>query len=231
MSTDSLTVLDHIDNITVAGRVFEHPANEYWALVCLRQGMEFLYRQAQQCDLAMKAMVNPSGNVKYGGFGNLPEMRAIPTALLTCAFHWYAISACQYARTVGAIAYRQDAARPFPPQYVAAVIPDVLAFGDKVAAHFAWSTQNSKDNEAERLASILPPLTFENDSFHVGGLTVALCRAGKASDSQSIMPWSLCKVHDRLRVRYWPTANGAEDSSDGSAVGSAQKTTNLPAET
>jgi hypothetical protein len=204
MSTTAVTVLDYIDNITVAGNVFEQPANEYWALICLRQGMEFLYSQAQRCDQVMKQQVNPQGNLKYVGMGNLPEMRAVPTSLLTCAFHWYAISACQYARTVGAIACRQEATRPLPPHYVAVVMPDVLAFRDKVAAHFAWSTQHSKDNDAERLASILPPLTFEDDSFHVGGFAVTLRGAGKESSSQSIAPWSICKVHERLRARYWP---------------------------
>jgi hypothetical protein len=218
MSTAAVTVLDHIDNITVAGNVFEQPANEYWALICLRQGMEFLYRQAQQCDRVMKQQVNPQGNLKYVGLGNLPEMRAVPTPLLTCAFHWYAISACQYARTVGAIAYRQDATRPLPPRYVAAVMPDVLAFRDKVAAHFAWSTQHSKDNDAERLASILPPLTFEDDSFHVGGFAVALHCEGKESSSQSITPWSICKVHERLRARYWPAhAEAARHAEPGAA--------------
>jgi hypothetical protein len=214
MSTAAVTVLDHIDNITVPGNVFAQPANEYWALICLRQGMEFLYHQARKCDEVMRQQVNPRGNLNYFGMGNLPEMRAVPTPLLTCAFHWYAISACQYARTVGAIACRQDASRPLPPHYVAAVMPDVLAFRDKVAAHFAWSTQHSKDNDAERLASILPPLTFEDDSFHVGGFTVGLQSAGKQSSSQSIAPWSICKVHERLRLRYWPSPSGEAGTAE-----------------
>ncbi len=37
-----LTVLDHIDNIVVPGDVFAEPVNEYWALVWLREGMEYL---------------------------------------------------------------------------------------------------------------------------------------------------------------------------------------------
>ncbi len=73
-----------------------------------------------------------------------------------------------------------------------------------LAAHFAWSTENRRDNDAERLASILPPLTFNSDSFYVGGMTVAVRRNGKASTSEAIKPWSLCKVHEGLRARYWP---------------------------
>jgi hypothetical protein len=177
--------------------------NEYSALLTLRAGLEFLYRQAIQCDQLVKQKVNPKGTMKYFGMGNLPELCQVPSPLLVCGFHWYAISACQYARLVGAIAYRQDKSRPLPPHYVRAVIPEVLAFRDKVAAHFAWSTEHSQDNDAERLASILPPLTFVDDSFYVGVMTVGLTSEGKQISSSAITPWSISKVHERLRARYW----------------------------
>jgi len=204
-NTDTnVTVLDYLDNITVPANVFQEPVNEYWALICLRDGMEFLYYQALRCDQAVKKQVNPSGNVRFFGGGNLPEFNQVPKTLLTCAFHWYAISACQYVRTVGAIAHKVDRNRPLPLEYAKTIIPEVVAFRDKVAAHFAWATKNNRDNDAERLASILPPLTFVNDSFHVGAMTVAVRCGGKASNSHEIKPWSLCKVHEALRKRYWP---------------------------
>lgn len=200
----TVTILDHLDNIQVPGDVFGEAVNEYWALICLRDGMEFLYQQALRCDEAVKREVNPGGNVRFFGGGNLPPFSQISRTLLTCAFHWYAISACQYVRTVGAIACKQDPNRPLPHAYADGIIPEVVAFRDKVAAHFAWSTENRRDNDAERLASILPPLTFNSDSFYVGGMTVAVRRNGKASTSEAIKPWSLCKVHEGLRARYWP---------------------------
>jgi hypothetical protein len=83
-------------------------------------------------------------------------------------------------------------------------MPEVVAFRDKVAAHFAWATRNSRDNEAERVASILPPLAFVGNSFEVGAFTVVLGSQGKQTDSQAIAPWSIRKVHERLRLRYWP---------------------------
>jgi hypothetical protein len=199
-----VTILDHFDNIRVLGDVFHEPVNEYWALICLNHGMEFLYRQALQCDHAVKRQLNPNGTVRFFGGGNLPAFTQVPRTLLTCAFHWYAISACQYVRTVGAIAYRQDPTRPLPREYAETVIPEVLAFRDKVAAHFAWSTGNKRDNDAERLASILPSLTFMNDSFHMGSMTVTVRRSGNTSTSEEIKPWSLCRVHEELRKRYWP---------------------------
>lgn len=200
----TVTILDHIDYITVPGKVFCEPANEYFALKCLQDGMEFLYHQALFCDNAVRQKVNPGGKLRVSGGGNLAEFNHIPITLLTCAFHWYAISACQYVKTVGAIACKLDPNRPLPGEYTGNIIPEVVAFRDKVAAHFAWSTKNKQDNDAERLISILPPLTFMDDSFFVGGMTAAVRHNGKASNSGVIKPWSLCKVHEALRERYWP---------------------------
>jgi hypothetical protein len=200
----AVTILDHLDGITVPGNVFDQPTNEYWALVCLHQGMEFLHSQALKIEHVAKQRMNPSGNLRVFHMGTLPDIPEVPRALLTCAFHWYAISACQYVRTVGAIAFRQDCTRPDPGAYVEKVIPEVKVFRDKVAAHFAGMTKNKHDNEAERLASLLPPLTFEDDSWYVGGMTVGLSGGGKVSTSEAIKPWSLCRVHEELRKRYWP---------------------------
>ena len=200
----SATTLDYIDKIEVPGKVFENPTNEYWALLCLRDGMEHLYKQALQVDEIAKLRLGINANYQYFIMGNDPALNGIPKSLLTSFFHWYAVSACQYVRTVGAIAYKLDATRPKSTAYADSVIPEVVAFRDKVAAHFSWNTKNSHDNDAERLASILPMLSFINDSFFVGSMVVKLTRGNKESDSEKIQPWSLCKVHEQLRTRYWP---------------------------
>jgi hypothetical protein len=204
MSNTAITVLDHIDNISVPGNVFERPSNEFWALMCLQHGLEFLYHQAVKCDqVAMEGLGLQEGD-EFGGIGNVPGLNRVPKTLLTCAFHWYAVTACNYAKVVGAIAHRQDSSRPLPGPYVEKVMPEVVAFRDKVAAHFAWATRNSKDNEGERIASILPPLSFVGNSFEVGAFVVGLGSHGKHTYSQAIAQWSIRKVHERLRLRYWP---------------------------
>jgi len=200
----AITVLDYIDNISVPGNVFERPMNEYWALMCLEHGLEFLYHQAVHCDqVAMDNLGLQEGD-EFVGIGNVPGLNRVPKTLLTTAFHWYAVSACNYAKLVGAIGHRQDNNLPLPGSYVEKVMPEVVAFRDKVAAHFAWASRNSKDNEAERTASILPPLSFVRNSFEVGAFTVGLGSQGKQTTSQAISPWSIRKVHERLRLRYWP---------------------------
>jgi hypothetical protein len=212
---NGVTVLDHVDNIIVPGKVFAPPVNEYWALVCLRDGMEFLYRQALRLEQVVKQRLNPAGNLHVFHMGNLRDCPDVPITLLTCGFHWYAISACQYVRAVGAIAVQHDPSRPLPRVYAQQVIPEVVAFRDKVAAHLVGLTKNKRDNDAERLASLLPALTFEDDSWYVGGFTLALSGGDKAVTSQAIKRWSLCRVHEQLRKRYWPlTQPGLDPSSE-----------------
>ena len=97
--TDGLTtILDHIDNITVEGDPFAEPANEYYALLCLQSGLELLYRQAIKWDQIALKQLDPKK--QYTILGNSPLLSGIPYPLLTCAFHWYSISACQYVRTI-----------------------------------------------------------------------------------------------------------------------------------
>ena len=204
MTVKSETVLDYIDEIKVTGNVFREPANEYWALIYLRQGLDYLFHQIQRCEEAVRKKVNPDGKYKVALIGNAPELKDVPQGLLTCSFHWYAVSACQYVRTIGAIAYRQDSNRLLPLKYVQQVIPAVLAFRDKVAAHFAWSSKHTEDNDAERLASIISPLTFTNDVFEVGSLMVTKKSDTQISNSETIQPWSISNIHAQLNKRYWP---------------------------
>ena len=206
MTTKQFTILDYAENIRVAGRVFENPANEYWALLSLRKGMFFLNSLVSGCEQTARMRLNPEGKLKVEALGNLPQLANFPMELVTCAFQWYAISACQYVRTVGAIARRQDSSRLPGHDYANKIIPEVVAYRDKVAAHYAWSTENRKDSDAERLASIIPQISYSDDRLIAAGYVVALRKAGKTSCSAAIVPWSVTEVHARLCRRYWPDA-------------------------
>lgn len=58
---------------------------------------------------------------------------------------------------------------PLPRVYVESVIPEVKAFRDKIGAQVVWVSQNKKDNEAERLASVIPTLTFNGAHYVASG--------------------------------------------------------------
>ncbi len=197
------TILDHIDEIEVPGDVFRPPANEYWALVYLRKGLEFLAQQVDQCETIVRNQIGSPPNTKLCSFGNLPEFSDLPKGLLTCSFQWYSISACQYVRTVGAIAKSNDTTRLKPHDYLETVIPEVKVFRDKVAAHFVWASRNKKDNDAERLLSKIPNLVWSDGHFFVSGWSASLHKTGRGSVSADWIPWSVSIVHRRLCDRYW----------------------------
>ncbi len=203
MADDCFTILDHIDKITVPGQVYRQPANEYWELLCLWEGMEALYYQARKCEaMATQATAMP-GKDRFI-WGNHPALSVVPKKLLTCMFHWYAVSACNYVRTIGEIARRQDNSRQKARDYVLSIIPEVYAFRDKIAAHFAWTINDSRDNEAEKAASIFPQLSLNKGVYYMGTLNLTKNHAGQTASSQAIQPWSISKVHEELRQRYRP---------------------------
>jgi len=167
---------------------------------------DFINQRVTRCNELERQRVNPQGKLKICLGGNAPGLEGIPQGLLTCLFHWYAVTACQYVRTVGAIACKHGLTSDTPHKYVTKVIPEVLAFRNKVAAHFAWTTKHQQDSEAERQVSIMPPLTFENGIFCVGSLTLTVRKSGKVSGSREIKPWSITEVHADLCERYWPVS-------------------------
>ena len=59
MAESDFTVLDYEDGIQVPGNVFAEPVNEYWALMCLRQGLEYLYHQVSQYDQMVQTRGQP----------------------------------------------------------------------------------------------------------------------------------------------------------------------------
>ncbi len=213
----TITVLDHIDGISVPGEPLRAPVNEYSALVCFRRGLQVLHDQASKYDAIAQERLGAKPGSKLTVWGPHERLSEIPLDYLTCVFHWYAITACQYVRVIGEIAHRQDGARPTSQAYAADVIPAVLAFRDKVAAHLAGMTRNSHDSDAERAISLMPPVGFSDGAFHVGLFTMTMRKAGQQSDSAAIVPWSIAGVHEQLRQRYWPQGIGAEWPESGAA--------------
>ena len=122
---------------------------------------------------------------------------------LGCCFHWYAVALCNYAELVGCIGQELDKSRPPPRKYVKDVVPVVLAYRNKVAAHISRARRR-KSNAAERFASLIPPSAFINGRYVAGAYNVRTRTSGTVSDSRAISPWSLTETHERLADRYWP---------------------------
>ncbi len=213
------TTIDYVDKIRVPGQPFEKPANEYWRLLCLWQGMSFLAERVGRCqDAANEAMAQglretlpPEVSASMQGLPSQfvrsppPGLGGAALAMVTTAFEWYAVSAFNYACMIGAIRIRQMSSAPIPRKYAETVIPELVIYRDKVAAHAAWTSKHERDNDAERLCSVIPKLSLANGRLMAGGYTITLGSTSGGHKSGCLPEWSLTDEHARLAERYWPS--------------------------
>jgi hypothetical protein len=192
---------DSVAGFELTDEVLHRYPNEMGAINYLQVGLDFLYQQVEKAEAPIREKLKDFERVCW--IGNPPWMKGLPRELLTCAFHWYATSACNLVKMIGWVRKEEDPDAPVPEDYLKAVLPEVFVWRNKVAAHFARHTPK-KDTMAEQEASVFPPLGFENDAFYASLMTFGTTREGVTSTSEAIRPWSLTKVHLGLRARYGP---------------------------
>ena len=124
-----------------------------------------------------------------------------PMGYLSCVFQWYAISACNYAQLIGWFVTRD---KKQTRSYVEKVLPRVLEYRNKVAAHMSITVPYQSDNEADQATSILTQLSYTKRRLCAGALSPILLVDGKEVASSQNLSWSLTEEHSQLRLRYWP---------------------------
>jgi hypothetical protein len=198
---NSPVVLDHVDGLSLSASHARRYGNELRSLDYLAQGLTFLNRQVASFEDQVRQRTGP-GYVLL--VGNHPLLEGVPQGLIACAFHWYAVSACNYSRLVGWLANGEDKDRAL--DYVRSVVPKVKIWRDKVGAHFARVKPGNRDSLADLITSVMFPIAFENGAFCTGAVTLIVKRSRKASSSRTDMRWSLTETHAALTTRYWPKA-------------------------
>jgi hypothetical protein len=199
-------ILDYIDRLELTEEEARAHGNEMSALNDLRQGLEYLNRQVLKVEKEVNARTGPA--VRCCLYGNVDDLlHGIPMGLVACSFHWYAVSACNYVRLVG---WLRCANARGALDYLGVVLPEVRSWRDKVAAHYALACSDPRDSEAERKASVLMPIGWNDDAFWASPIVLHIRSSGKVSDSSALRPWSLTKVHEKLRQRYWPVEGQKE---------------------
>ena len=193
-------ILDHIEQMALPDP--SRFSNEIQTLRSLAVGLGFLNHQVLAIENKVRESISP--NVRVFSYGNEPRFAWVPKDLIVCAFHWYAVSARNYVGLVGWLAKQVCPARPEPADYAKAVIPVVVAYRHKVAAHFGKVFPRKDDTAATLDASVLPSVAFQDDSFYAGAWTVTKSVKGVPSSSPDLC-WSLTKTHAELTKRYWPT--------------------------
>jgi hypothetical protein len=193
-------IIDHVDQIELAEEVVQAHKNELNSLRYLAQGLHLLYAQVKRIEDKVLERLDPDLEVFM--YGNAPELKQVPLGIVACSFHWYAVSACNYARMVGWIANAGDTKKA--GQYVQQVLLPVYIWRNKIAAHFAKVDPRPEDTPADLAASVMFPISFHNDAFYAGQMRLSMTQHGQGSSSRTDMQWSLTHTHFELAKRYWP---------------------------
>jgi len=80
------------------------------------------------------------------------------------------------------------------------MIADIYWFRNKIAAHFARAC--NQDTEADRVASVLYQVGYDNGRFWAPVWKLSLRRKGIKSASSNEEPWSITETHEALMQRY-----------------------------
>lgn len=175
--------------------------NELVSLSYLAQGLNYLNMQVLRIEEGVLRNIDPTKRMII--YGNHPTLRPIPQGLVASAFHWYAVSACNFVRLVGWLIHDEDCREA--QQYVKAVMPPVKMWRDKVGAHFARVKPEKRDSLADLTSSVMFPIAFDDTAFWTGSFNRAVRRSGQSSSSRTDMRWSLTDTHRQLSERYGPT--------------------------
>ena len=196
-------VLDHVESIELSDEERQHHFNELKSLDYLAGGLRWLATNVRMVEQRYLEQEDPK--MFAFAFGNVPGKEWVPWGMLACAFHWYAVSSCNYARLVGWLG--NDGDSPKATDYFKSVLPNVHVWRNKVAAHFAVTDPHDEDTPADLAASVLFPIGFQDDSFVASPFTLAKGDPSGSSSSREDMTWSLTHVHAQLCQRFWPQEN------------------------
>ena len=192
-------VIDHITNLKLSDEQEKGHFNELRSLAYLTTGLRFLYEQVQRVEAEVINRLPKHKQVYI--LGNTREMQGINQELVACAFHWYAVTVCNYAKLVGWLAYGDDKTKVLA--YLKRVLPQVYVWRNKIGSHFARHSPKN-DNPATLVMSVMFPIAFESDAFYTRPFTLTITKGGKQSTSRQDVRWSLTHTHCDLIPRYWP---------------------------
>ena len=203
-------IRDHIEPFKLSNDFLAKHVNEINCVEGLWVGLSFLADSVGKIENA-----NKPPDITFV-WGNTPLLQNVPISLVTCSFHWYSVSACNFVRLIGWLHQQLNPTAPSHGDYVERVLPEVLPWRNKVAAHFARIYE--RDNPAEQLASVIFQPKFEDGVFYAAPWTFRHSRGGNVCSSESLKPWSLTKVHAGLKERYEPQAtnDNAADAHNSS---------------
>jgi hypothetical protein len=190
--------IDHIDGVRFSET--DAPTLNYQELYNLRAGILWLHGQV----LPLEEKMRREGLTFGMGWPFFDEY------LMSCFFHWFAVSLVNHCRLVGTMDFLRrrglkDSALLDPKNaersarhtkdYVKRVCPDVLHWRDKVSAHFSLTDVRENDTIGGMRTGVSMNVGFTQDRVRTAALRW---------DNASLPSWSLTEEVQRLAPRYWP---------------------------
>jgi hypothetical protein len=215
-----MPILDNIVRLEVDDDI---AVNELTTLNQLFTGLQFLAGQVAETEAPIRTYEETNRKrVTFTGFGNL-ERFGIPSVyenLLTCQFHWFGNTLCNFVRLVGFVNGLQCGSikrseenshiddrttKKICDDYVNSIqeIEPILFWRNKVFAHFAITDPRKSDNSAGLDLSVMSPVGYMNNRFRLGGWSVAT-----RGDEFEMPSWSVTETFEALGDRFWPEILG-----------------------
>lgn len=213
-------ILDHVDNLSLSAQDVDREFESRMALARLSEGLSWINSEIIRIQNAARKMANDARDdqgkiplvVTAGGI-----LDKIPLGVLSGAFNWYAVSACNYAQLVGWMIFKDGKQAK---SYVKRVMPRIYTYRNKIAAHLAITDPYQNDNEADLAASLLTSVVFLQGYFFAGAMEPTLQNESEKVNVSNKMSWSLTIAHKRLEKRWWP--NGHEKSYPSIKLGAGE---------
>ena len=190
-------VLDHLEHLELSEAEVDEHFDARMALARLGEGLSWLYRTVGELERQARAEAARE-DVKLAVAGGILDNK--PMGLLSCAFQWSAVSACNYAQLVGWLSTRNPESAK---AYVKKVMPRLARYRNKVAAHFAIADPR-RDNEADLAASVMTHVVYAHGRLCAAALTPVVTEGATEIVASRDLSWSLTLAHERLLPRYWP---------------------------
>ena len=201
-----MTILDHTDNLRIAQPESDERFEELMALNRMAAGLWWLYQMVLDWERILSVEAQED-DVQLAIVGGILENK--PMEVLSCAFQWYAVSACSYARLVSWLA---TGGSKSTRDYILKVMPTIYAYRNKIAAHLAL-TDPRGDNEADLETSLMTQVIYSRGRLCAGSLTPILNPGENEITVSRDLSWSLTLAHQRLAPRYWPDGPPAANQS------------------
>jgi hypothetical protein len=190
-------VIDHIERIVLPESEEAQHFEARMALARLGEGLSWLYRTVGQLERQAQTAAALE-DVQIAIAGGLLDHQ--PLGFLSCAFQWYAVSACNYAQLVG---WLSSGKPEVAKQYMNRVLPRLSQYRNKVAAHMAL-TDPRRDNEADLAASVMTQVMYAHGRLCAAALFPVVKDGDREIQASRDFSWSLTLAHERLIPRWWP---------------------------